>query len=300
MSRRDGRRVRPVKGRDVGRRAHLTPRKAAVAAAGGLTALVLTGCSQSTVQQWGRVGLPESASDRAPFIGHLWQGAWIASMVIGVLVWGLIFWCIFRYRRKHADELPRQSRYNIPLEFMYTLVPLMIIGVLFYFTVIAQDGVTRKEHAPQHTVNVIGQKWSWTFNYMEESNPQVGAVVHEVGTLEKIPTLVLPVNQSVRFNLNSADVIHSFWVPDFYYKLDVIPGRTNSFDVTPTKEGTFLGKCAELCGTYHAAMLFNVRVVSEAEFNQYLAGLRTNGQTGEIKPPSFPTTGPVLKEEQNR
>uniref|UniRef100_UPI000590040D aa3-type cytochrome oxidase subunit II n=1 Tax=Nigerium massiliense TaxID=1522317 RepID=UPI000590040D len=286
-----------MKGRVVGLRLRKPGVRAALVAAGAATTLALTGCSQATMEQWGRAGLPEAASDRAPFIGNLWVGAWIASMTVGVLVWGLIFWCIGRYKRKHHNELPRQTRYNVPLEFLYTLVPLIIVGVLFFFTVLAQDGVNRKVDKPDHTVEVIGQKWSWTFNYMESDNPRVGAVVHEVGTLEKIPELVLPVNQSVRFNLHSADVIHSFWIPDFYYKLDVIPGRVNSFDVTPTKEGTFLGKCAELCGTYHAAMVFNVRVVSAAEYDQYLAQLKSKGATGEIKAPSFPTTGPVLPKE---
>ena len=88
-------------------------------------------------------------------------------------------------------------------------------------------------------MNVIGQKWSWTFNYMEAGNPSVGAVVHQVGTIDKIPDLYLPVNKPVRFNLTSADVIHSFWMPAFYFKLDVIPGHPNSFDVTPDKEGIY-------------------------------------------------------------
>ncbi|MGK5643212.1 cytochrome c oxidase subunit II, partial [Streptomyces sp. URMC 126] len=99
-------------------------------------------------------------------------------------------------------------------------------------------------------VNVVGQKWSWTFNYMEANNPDAGGVVtHEVGTIEKIPNLYLPVSQSVRFRLKSADVIHSFWVPAFYFKMDVIPGHPNQFDLTPTRIGVYDGKCAELCGT---------------------------------------------------
>jgi len=270
--------------------------RALTGAAAVVGALALTGCQQATIEQWGRWGLPEAASDRAPYIGNLWNGAWIASMVIGVFVWGLIVWVIFRYRRKHEDEMPRQTRYNLPLEILYTLVPFLIIGVLFFFTVQSQNGVLAKEQTPEHTVNVVGQKWSWTFNYMEASNPAVGVDAHSIGTLEEIPELYLPVNKSVRFNLNSADVIHSFWIPDFYFKLDVIPGRTNSFDVTPTKEGRFLGKCAELCGTYHAAMVFYVNVVSEAEYNAHVKELAANGQTGEIRGPSFPTTGPVEQE----
>ncbi len=259
----------------------------------GLGALALAGCTQGTIDQWGRWGMPVAASEQAPWIGNLWNGAWIASMVIGVFVWGLMFWVMFRYRRKKGDPVPRQSRYNLPLEILYTLVPFLIIGVLFFFTVQSQDNVLAKENErPVHTIEVIGQKWSWSFNYMEQQNPAVNQVVHDRGTVERIPDLYLPVNEPVRFNLTSVDVIHSFWVPEFYFKLDVIPGHPNSFDVTPNRTGTFLGKCAELCGTYHSAMLFNVHVVSVAEYNAHLKELAAKGQTGELKPPAWVNTVP--------
>ncbi len=264
---------------------------ATVAAVG--SALALSGCSQATVEQWTRWGLPEAASDRAPFIGNLWSGAWIASMVIGVLVWGLIGYAIIRFRRRSHDETPKQTQYHLPMEILYTLVPFLIIGVLFFFTVQAQNGVLAKtESQNPHQIDVIGQKWSWTFNYREADNPAIGSDAHTVGTIETIPTLYLPLNKPVRFNLQSADVIHSFWVPDFYFKLDVIPGHPNSFDVTPTKQGEFLGKCAELCGTYHAQMVFNVKVLPEAEYNAVIKELVASGQTGDLVAPSFPTTGP--------
>ncbi len=274
-----------------------TRRLATILAAAPAT-LLLSGCSADTLQQWTRWGLPEAASDRAPYIGNLWNGAWIASMVIGVFVWGLIGWVIFRYRRRHAAQIPRQNRYNLPLEILYTLVPLMVVGVLFFFTVRSQDAVAAKVASPAHTVNVVAQKWSWTFNYMEQGNPQVGADVHDVGTLERIPDLYLPVGESVRFNLASADVNHSFWIPEFYFKLDAIPGHHNSFDATPTRTGTFLGKCAELCGTYHSAMLFRVHVVSADEYHAKLKELAANGQTGEIKVPEFNVAGPAYGEKK--
>ena len=266
-----------------------------LAAAAAPLTLVLSGCSAETLAQWGRFGLPEGATDRAPFIGNLWVGSWVASLVIGVFVWGLIGWVVVRYRRKGHDEHPRQTRYNLPMELLYTLVPFLIIGVLFFYTVHAQNGVLAKDPTqPATTVNVIGQKWSWTFNYLEADNPAVGAVVHEVGTIDKIPDLYLPVNKKVRFNLASADVIHSFWVPAFYFKLDVIPGHPNSFEVTPDKVGVYNGKCAELCGTYHAAMLFTVHVVTEDEYHAYLNQLKSAGQTGEIKAPEYPNTVPSV------
>jgi cytochrome c oxidase subunit 2 len=257
--------------------------------------LALAGCSADTASQWGRFGLPEAATDRAPLIGSLWVGSWIAALVVGVFVWGLIGWVMIRYRKKGDDHLPPQKQYNLPLELLYTLVPFLIIGVLFFYTVQTQNGVNAKvTDQPVHTVNVVGQKWSWSFSYMEAANPAVGAVVHQAGTIDKIPDLYLPVNKPVRFNLHSADVIHSFWVPAFYYKLDVIPGRDNSFDVVPDKIGTYSGKCAELCGTYHAAMLFTVHVVSEEDYTAYLNTLKAAGQTGEITAPAYPNAAPSV------
>ena len=131
-----------------------------------------------------------------------------------------------RYRRKTA-EMPKQNRYNLPMEIFYTVVPFIIVGVLFYFTIIAQNRVTAKVAEPDVTIDVVGQKWSWTFNYKEAENPAVGEDVWFAGTIEKSPDLYLPVGKSVRFNLSSPDVIHSFWVPSFYEKLDVVPGRNN-------------------------------------------------------------------------
>ena len=104
--------------------------------------------------------------------------------------------------------------------------------------------------------------------------------VYESGTTAYRPTLVLPVNESVRFNLSSPDVIHSFWVPAFLMKMDVVPGRDNHFELTPTRKGTYVGRCAELCGTYHSRMLFNVKVVSASDYAKYLQALKSKGQTG--------------------
>lgn len=244
--------------------------------------LALAGCSDQTVGQLRRVGLPEAASDRAPYIHDLWIGTWIAAGIIGVGVWALIGWAVVRYKTNHND-MPRQNRYNLPMEIFYTLAPFIVIGVLFYYTILAQTNVQARVKDPDVTVDVVGQKWSWTFNYKAADNPAVGSDVWNAGTINETPTLYLPVNKSVRFNLSSPDVIHSFWVPAFYEKLDVVPGRQNSFDVTPNKEGTFRGKCAELCGTYHSAMLFNVAIVSQEEYDTYLKTLVAKGQTGEAK-----------------
>jgi cytochrome c oxidase subunit II len=251
-----------------------------------LSLLFLTGCSQQLVDQIKRLGFPPPAGDRGERILSLWIGSWIAAFAVGFIVLGLILWSANRYKTKHA-KMPRQSRYNLPMEIFYTIAPFIIIAVLFYYTVLAQNAVTKKVADPAVTIDVVGQKWSWTFNYKAADNPAVGQDVWEAGTINRTPDLYLPVGQLIQFNLSSPDVIHSFWVPSFYEKLDVIPGRHNILQLKPTTEGIFAGKCAELCGTYHSAMLFNVHVVSEADYNNYLKSLVAKGQVGEAKGPAL-------------
>ena len=248
--------------------------------------LFLTGCSAELTAQIKRLGFPPPASDRSPYILNLWIGTWIAAIAVGVLVWILILWAANRYKTKHA-RMPKQNRYNLPMEIFYTIAPFIIIAVLFYYTVLAQNAVQKKVADPEVTIDVVGQKWSWTFNYKAADNPAVGQDVWEAGTINKTPDLYLPVGKLIQFNLSSPDVIHSFWVPSFYEKLDVIPGRHNILQMRPTTEGLFAGKCAELCGTYHSAMLFNVHVVSENEYNTYLKALVAKGQIGEAKGPAL-------------
>ena len=253
------------------------------------TTVALSGCSSSLTEQAKRIGMLPPASDRAPYMERLWQGAWIASAVVGIIVWGLMFYAAIKWRRRRGDpEIPRQTKYHLPLELLYTLIPILIIGVLFFYTVRTQNHVLAKDAKPQHTIHVLGEKWSWSFSYMEADNPKVGAVVHTVGTIQDYPDLYLPLGESVRFDVTSADVDHSFWIPDFYFKIDAIPGHPNSFDLTPSKLGTYDGKCAELCGTYHSKMLFTVHVVTPEQYYQHLQQLKAQGMTGEYLGPKMP------------
>jgi cytochrome c oxidase subunit II len=240
---------------------------------------VLAGCGTDTVGNADELGLPGGVTDESPLIGNLWVGTWIAALCVGVLVWGLILFAAFAYRAKNNDEIPPQTRFNMPIEFLYTATPLLVIGVLFFFTVDHQEKILDTSEPADVNVEVIGQQWSWTFNYLDED-------VSVTGTTTDRPSLVLPVGETVRFTLNSPDVIHSFWVPQFYMKMDVMPGMENSFQVTPNTEGTFKGRCAELCGAYHARMLFNVEVVSTDEFEDYIEDLRADpDQQGIIEAP---------------
>jgi cytochrome c oxidase subunit 2 len=256
-------------------------RRVGMGAAAAAGMLLISACSADDQAQIRRLAMPEPATDRAPAIYDLWQGSWIAALAVGVLVWGLIGYAAVAYRRRHDDEVPVQTRYNLPIEILYTVAPIVMVLVFFFFTVTVQDEVLAKPNDPKesdHHIKVVGYQWSWAFNYMEELD---GQTVHEGGTTGERPTLYLPVDESVYVELVSPDVIHSFWVPAFLFKMDVVPGRTNTFEFTPTEEGTYVGRCAELCGAYHSRMLFDVEVVSAEEYEQHLAELEGRGQTGE-------------------
>jgi cytochrome c oxidase subunit 2 len=245
-------------------------------------AVALSGCSEAK-----RGFLPHGVTERSGQIVDLWNGAWAAALAIGVLVWGLILWSIVAYRRRKNDaELPVQLRYNVPIEILYTVVPVFMVAVLFFYTSRLETEQQDTSAKPDVTVNVVAKQWSWDFNYIEANTFEPGLELVELtgkpGVAKILPALYLPVNKRVEFVLTSRDVIHSFWVPQFLQKLDVIPGRVNKFQVRPTEIGTFQGKCAELCGAYHSAMLFQVKVVSEAAYNAHMAELKAAGNVGQL------------------
>lgn len=275
-------------------RAAGTLRRVTLLAALGTTLVLLSGCSAQTQHEWKNLAMPDPITEQGHHIFYLWRYAWIAAMITGAIVWGLIFWVVVAYRRKSDDEIPIQTRYNLPLEIFYTVAPIMMVIVFFYWTVNVQNAVLDDELPVDNTVEIVGQQWSWTFNYgvgerddaadqdASDQDFPYSSYVYESGTGSYIPTLVLPVDQTTRFNLHSPDVIHDFGVPGFLMKMDVIPGRVNHFEVTPEVEGTYVGKCFELCGVYHSRMLFNVKVVSQEEYAQYLKDRADAGKTSQV------------------
>jgi cytochrome c oxidase subunit II len=244
--------------------------------------VLLSGCSGAL----SRGLLPKGVTENSKRVTDLWNGSWLAALGVGVLVWGLTIWCVVAYRRRKDDpEFPEQLRYNVPIEILYTVVPLFMIGVLFYFTARDEEALLSTSAKPDLVVNVVGKQWSWDFNYATQQVYEAGTQAELTGkplTEDELPTLYLPVDKRVEFVLTSRDVIHSFWVPAFLQKLDMIPGRVNKFQVVPTTEGTFAGKCAELCGAYHSAMLFQVKVVSQSDFDAHIKALQDAGQTGQL------------------
>ena len=255
-----------------------------VALTGG-SALVLlgtAGCSSDT--QLGRLGYPEPVTEQGPMLLSFWQNSWIAAFAVGVLTWGLIFWAIIAYRRRTNEGAPVQIRYNMPLEILYTVAPAIMVAALFVVTARDQAELIKLTPNPPNVVNVIGFKWNWGFNYVKDD-------AYETGTPSHPAELWLPVGERTRFQLTSPDVIHSFWVPQFLFKMDVVPGRENQFELTPDKIGVYAGKCAELCGTYHSQMLFTVHVVSRADYDAHIAALKAAGQSGTLQTGRIITTG---------
>ena len=237
----------------------------------GATVLLTSGCTgKEAYDNAFGIGWPQPKSEQAKTMYDVWTGSVAAAAAVGLAMYILIAITVIRDRKK-TEELPPQVRYNLPIEVLYTVVPFVIIAVLFFYTAVAENKVNKLTKNPDVTIGVVGFVWNWQFNYLDDKvqvtgEPKEG---HEA-------TLVLPVNKRIKFIETSPDVIHSFWVPDFLFKRDVIPGRLNAFEIRPTAIGTYTGRCAELCGEKHDRMNFFVKVVSEQDYETYIAGLKAD------------------------
>jgi cytochrome c oxidase subunit II len=269
--------------------------------------LLLSGCSVQGMEKHLRFGWPTGVTKQAERMRVLWSWSGVAALALGAVVWGLIFWCCIRYRKRN-EEIPRQTKYNMLIEVICVTFPFIVIVVLFWRTVVVEDEVNHLSKNPDVLVQVDAFKWNWQFEYQQVKNAsgQEGATTYTGandlttgeknsplflstgGSATEIPVLVLPVGKSVQIIEHSDDVVHSFWVPEFLFKRDVIPYgtaaeqkksglRDNRFEFTATSTGSFVGRCAELCGTYHSRMNFEVRVVSPDVFQRYLAALKQIG-----------------------
>ncbi|WP_370950374.1 cytochrome c oxidase subunit II [Amycolatopsis sp. cg5] len=236
-----------------------------------------TGCSGDEIL---RFGWPVGVTHQAEQMRQLWTWTVIAALAVGVVVWGLIFWTVIFHRKKatadgEQEVLPRQFQYNVPLEIFTVVTPLIMVCVLFFFTATTESNVLDKKPNPDVKVDVIAFQWNWDFRYPGKKNAE-GGEVSTVGSSTEIPLLVLPVGKTIEYRIESTDVIHSFWVPEFHFKRDVMPeprknNQDDTFQNTIDREGSFVGRCAELCGTYHAVMNFEVRALSADKYDKYLA-----------------------------
>jgi cytochrome c oxidase subunit 2 len=239
--------------------------------AAAATALLTSGCSgREAYENAFGIGWPRPKTDQAHTMYNLWLGSVAAAAAVGFGMYVIIGWTIIRDRKK-SEELPRQVRYNLPIEVLYTVVPFVIIAVLFFYTAVAENKVNKLTKNPDVTIGVVGFQWNWQFNYLNDKVQVTGEPAKGQQAV-----LVLPVNKRVRFIETSPDVIHSFWVPAFLFKRDVIPGRLNSFEIKPTVVGKYVGRCAELCGEKHDRMNFEVDVVSAADYAAYITKLKAS------------------------
>lgn len=260
------------------------------------TALVvaLAGCTQAQLHGF----LPGFVEGEPPVTNHtdrisgLWVTSWIVLLIVGIIVWGLTLWAVIVYRRRKGQTgLPVQLRYNMPIEIFYTVVPLILVLGFFAFTARDQNAIEKPYADPDVKIQVYAKQWAWDFNYVSDNVYDPGIQVQPddnsatPGSVQEgeVPTLYLPENKKITIQLDSRDVIHSFWVPAMLYKKDVIPGKTNyMYFETTDRTGTFVGKCAELCGEYHSAMLFNVKIVSQSEYDSHIQSLRDQGYEGQL------------------
>lgn len=250
---------------------------AAVLVAAGAS---LTGCTPAQQRGFLPEG-SEGATNHTDSITGLWTTSWIVLLGVGIVAWGLIAWAAFAYRRRKGETgVPVQLRYNMPIETLFTVIPVIMIIGFFGFTAKTMADIEKPIENPENRVEVIGKRWAWDFNYTDENVHFSGVQVEtdENGSPDPatMPVLYLPVNKTTEIKIESRDVIHSFWVVEYLYKKDMIPGKTNYMYFTPTKTGSFVGKCAELCGEYHSLMLFELRVVTQEEYDAYIESLKKN------------------------
>jgi cytochrome c oxidase subunit 2 len=230
--------------------------------------------------------IPQAATSEGSSINNLYVIAIGMSAVVAALVWGLLTFAIIRYRRRGpratgAADLPPQTSGSRILETIWTAGPLIAILVLFTLTLLTLNVVNAAPQQGSVHLNVEAFRWGWRMSY-----PDDGVTVE--GVRAPGPEAVLPVGRQIAITVTATDVIHSFFVPQFLYKRDAIPGHPNTFTVTIQEPGTYAGQCAEFCGIYHSQMPFTIRAVSEADYQAWLATQRAGTPTTSVQPSAAP------------
>ena len=230
-------------------------------------ALALSGCAEVS-----GLGFEKGLTSVNDTTSPLWSWSWIAAGVVGIVTFILIIWpAIFHRAKAGKGEFPKQTQYNIPVEIAYTIIPFIIVAVLFYFTATKETKIFEKTTTYTHEITVQGIQWSWQFGY-----PEAGPKAVVTGTPAQPPTLVVPVGEKVRYTITSNDVVHGFWIPAFMIQMQNLPGVTNHLEFTANKVGTYPGRCNILCGRNHAQMLFTVKVVTASEYKTFLETLKAS------------------------
>lgn len=226
---------------------------------------------------------PTPETTQAKDIFSLYTIVFVMGAIVFFGVEGMIIWSIIRYRRRD-DRLPDQLHGNTLIEIVWTAIPTVIVLALFVLSTITLTTISAKTD-PAVTIEVDAFQWQWTFHYLDgDSDPTNDYQV--TGTAVNPPVMGLPVGQPVRLILKSADVIHSFYVPHFLIKRDVVPfpaGQSpNELEFTITDAGTYAGQCAEFCGDLHSKMTFSILAMAPADYATWLA----DAKAGKTPAPS--------------
>lgn len=240
----------------VRNRTSRTRRNLSIAAL-ALTPLLLSSC---TVPGFGAASGVTDSSHKA---FKLWQGFMVTGLIIGAMTLFLIVYAALRYRRKD-ESIPRQFQYVTWIEIVYTVIPTIIVGVLFYFTIVVENPEVARTAHPGAKVDVVAFQWGWRFTYPDHPSVSV------VGQTTQNPTLVVPVGTTTAFTLTSLDVVHGFYVKQFNYSEYAQPGVTNHFDIHVDKVGTYQSQCTQLCGLYHSLMYFKVDAIPYSAYTSCL------------------------------
>jgi cytochrome c oxidase subunit 2 len=206
--------------------------------------------------------LPEAASAEAVPIDALFQGHFILIAVLFAIVVGFMGYALYAFRRQEGDDGDGEFIHgNNMLEVAWTVLP---IGLVLYFGVWGWNALDTimEPKANERIVDVYGQQWNWSFHY------------DEYGEFANSPDLVLELNQPVLLNMEARDVIHSFWVPEFRVKQDLLPNRKTELRITPTIPGSYRVRCAEICGTLHSQMMADVLVLPPTEYAAWEEGIK--------------------------
>jgi len=226
-------------------------------------------------------GSPHGVTQQNQWMRQLWHVSFWFALPIAITVLGGIFWCVLRYRAKGDEERrPSQFQYHIPIEAAYTIIPLIIVAVIFGFAYNAENKVDAVSKAPAVKITVEGFQWGWRFIY-PNGHQEVGTVSNEliINSEGNLPILYMPENETVQLHLVSDDVVHTFYVKEFLFNRDLIPGINNTVDFNVNHTGTFEGQCNNICGQYHAYMRFLVKVMTAAEYDAWYAQQAPNSIT---------------------
>jgi len=256
--------------------------------------LVLGGCNF-----YPSYGASRGSTTQGQDTFRLFSGMMTTGIIVGGFVFVLILFTVLRYRRR-SDEMPKQFHESIPIEILYTGIPVLIVAVLFLFTVLTENNVDATvpnnarittTGAPVLQVKVTAFQWGWRFDYPDNNVTVSGEVTNGPGGLG--PQMVLPIHETVQILLVSNDVIHGFYVRDFNFSRYALPGVDNRFDLNIVHTGLFPGQCTQICGLYHSEMLFSVKGVTSAEFQSWTAREIAAGNTLARSQPPASNTPPL-------